>query len=356
MTTPRGVRSIGEKQLQKNRALIFTNENKDELLKIWSEIPPGTLHVDPYTGVISQKLAGETSWVPYGVKPDKTLVISRDTQFNEESFIILSIDKENDTFVYENAKGDKSNSICLNNGAEFVFFLEKGSYMMGRNHLEITLDDCLIRTVMSGGVEEISDRKFKVLDELSVGQKVTVRYVKWARIGNPYPRFFLGAVEPEDAEMGDFWLDPNGELDEGSLEDELEDNPEVTIGWNRITGTPTTLAGYGITDKYSEFGHVHRALDITDFPTSLPAKGGNASTLQEKEPINAPGQIPVLDDDGKLDIDTLPKNFLIKSGAIYIQDEEPENPEENAIWICTGNTRFISIFKTAFNWLKVASL
>ena len=99
MTTPRGIRVIGEKQLQKNRALIFTNENKDELLKIWSEIPPGTLHVDPYTGVISQKLAGETSWVPYGVKPDKTLVISRDTQFNEESFIILSIDKENDTFV-----------------------------------------------------------------------------------------------------------------------------------------------------------------------------------------------------------------------------------------------------------------
>ena len=59
MTTPRGVRSIGEKQLQKNRALIFTNENKDELLKIWSEIPNGTLHVDPRSGVISQKIYGK---------------------------------------------------------------------------------------------------------------------------------------------------------------------------------------------------------------------------------------------------------------------------------------------------------
>ena len=49
MTTPRGIRVIGEKQLQKNRALIITNKDKDELLKIWNELPNGTLHVDPVT-------------------------------------------------------------------------------------------------------------------------------------------------------------------------------------------------------------------------------------------------------------------------------------------------------------------
>ena len=354
--TPRGVRTIGEQLLRENRALIVTNQNKDDLLKIWSQLPDGTIHVDPVTGINSTKIAGRSTWTPYGIDAEKTMVVSRDTQFNEETFIIKSIDKAAGTFSYENAKGDKTHSVCLNSGKEFVFVLEKGSYMMGRNHLEVTLDDCLIRTVMSGGIQEISDLKFKVMDELVVGQKVTVRYVKWTKIGNPYPRFFLGAEEPESADLGDFWLDPNGELDENSAEDELEDNPEATISWSRITGTPTTLAGYGVTEKYSAYGHVHRTLDISDFPTSLPAKGGDSSTVRGLEPKNAPGQIPVLDSNAKLSTSVLPNNYLIQTGAIYIQDAQPTNPAENAIWICTGSSRFISVYRSATGWLKVASL
>lgn len=356
MTTPRGVRSIGEKQLQKNRALIFTNEDKDELLKIWNEIPNGTLHVDPRSGVISQKISGETSWVPYGVKQDNTLVISRDTQFNEESFIILSIDTKTETFVYENAKGKKTHSQCFNNGSEFVFILEKGSYMMGRNHIEVTLDDCLIRTVMSGGIQEISDLKFKVLDELSVGQKVTVRYVKWTRIGNPYPRFFLNNDQPEGAEVGDFWLDPNGQIDEGTVEEILEDDPSATIDWGQITGTPTSLAGYGIRDNVSLVGHVHRALDITDFPSSLPANGGDSETVAGKRVGNAPGQIPLLDDNGKLNISVFPTQFLTETRAFFIQDAEPLAPIENAVWICTKiDSAHIEVFKNGA-WIKIGAV
>lgn len=354
--TPRGVRSINERLLQENRALIMTNKNKDDLLKIWNEIPDGTIHVDTASGLMSIKLAGKTSWTPYGIDADKTLVISRDTQFNEETFIILDINPAEGSFVYENSKGKKTHSECSNAGNDFLFILEKGSYMMGRNHLEVTLDDCLIRTVMSGGIQEVTDQKFKILDELSVGQKVTVRYVKWTKIGNPYPRFFLGQFEPESADIGDFWLDPNGQIDEGSVEEILEDDPAATIDWAQITGLPTTLAGYGITDKVSLIGHVHRTLDITDFPSSLPANGGDSETVSGKRVGNAPGEIPVLDDLGKLNISVFPTSFLTASKALYIQDSQPLGAAENAIWFCTkADSAHIEVFKDG-TWLKIGAV
>ena len=352
MTTPRGIRVIGEKQLQKNRALIITNKDKDELLKIWNELPNGTLHVDPVTGVISQKLQGETSWVPYGVKPDNTLVISRDTQFNEESFVILEIDTKSGTFSYENAEGKKTHSVCLN-GSEFVFLLEKGSYMMGRNHLEVTLDDCLIRTVMSGGIEEISDLKFKVLDELSVGQKVTVRYVKWTRVGNPYPRIYLNSNQPEEAEKGDFWLDPNCHIDESSALEDMNEDKTLTINWDRITGTPTTIKGYGIKEEYAVKGHTHRVLDFTDFPSSMPANGGDANSVQGIEPGLAPGNMPVLDGAGCISASMLPENYLNSSGAIVFQESKPSNPKNNSIWICTSaSDPHIEAF-ASYKWIRL---
>ena len=352
MTTPRGIRVIGEKQLQKNRALIITNKDKDELLKTWNELPDGTLHVDPVNGVISQKLEGETSWVPYGVKADNTLVISRDTQFNEESFVILEIDKESGSFIYENAEGKKTHSVCLN-GDEFIFLLEKGSYMMGRNHLEVTLDDCLIRTVMSGGIEEISDLKFKVLDELSVGQKVTVRYVKWTRIGNPYPRIYLNNNQPEEAEKGDFWLDPNCNIDENSVLEDMQEDKTLTINWNRITGTPTTIKGYGIKEEYAVKGHTHRILDFTDFPSSMPANGGDSSSVQVKEPGLAPGNMPVLDGAGCISASMLPDNFLNNSGAIVFQDTKPSNPKNNSLWVCTSTADpHIEAF-ASYKWIRL---
>ena len=352
MTTPRGIRVIGEKQLQKNRALIITNKDKDELLKIWNELPNGTLHVDPVTGVISQKLQGETSWVPYGVKPDNTLVISRDTQFNEESFVILEIDTKSGTFSYENAQGKKTHSVCLN-GSEFVFLLEKGSYMMGRNHLEVTLDDCLIRTVMSGGIEEISDLKFKVLDELSVGQKVTVRYVKWTRVGNPYPRIYLNSNQPEEAEKGDFWLDPNCNIDESSALEDMNEDKTLTINWDRITGTPTTIKGYGIKEEYAVKGHTHRVLDFTDCPSSMPANGGDANSVQGIEPGLAPGNMPVLDGAGCISASMLPENYLNSSGAIVFQESKPSNPKNNSIWICTSaSDPHIEAF-ASYKWIRL---
>ena len=67
----------------------------------------------------------------------------------------------------------------------------------------------------------------------------------------------------------------------------VNDQGHVTAGSN-----PTTLAGYGITDAASKT-HSHTKSQITDFPTSLPANGGNADTV-DKVHVNDLGSGNVL--------------------------------------------------------------
>lgn len=354
--TPRGVRQIGENVLQKGRAFIVTEEDFDKYN--WADIPNGSLHVDAETGMISVKLEGETTWVPSGLKNDGTVVIARDSQVCEEVFKIISLDDGNGNFVYENADGEKRHKPVIGKQEKFVFELENGTYLMGRNHLEIKIDDILTRTVASGGIEEISESRFSVNEKLEVGHEITARYVRWTKIGNPYPRIFMNKEEPERPEIGDIWIDPNGNFDEGSLNEILTDNPEMTIKWSQISGKPTTVAGYGIKDPVEMKGHVHRTLDITDFPTSLPALGGDADSVKGKVPGNGPGNLVTIGDKGYLDINLFPTNFLIDSGAFYIQDGRPSAVKNGVLWICTDEVNDSPHMEVFYRnkWIKIGGI
>lgn len=336
--TSRGVRMINENVVQPGRAFIITTEDFDDYN--WEDLPDGTLHVDTKTGNISVKLAGETTWSPTGLKNDGTLVISKDTQYDVEVFTVTSVDNGDGNFIYTNAKGEQRYKPVLDNGTKFTFELENGTYFPGRNHLEVTIDDVLTRTVMSGGIEEINESRFAVCEPLEVGQEISVRYVKWTKIGNPYPRIFLNKEEPA-AENGDIWIDPNGTLDDGTFFEDIQNDEEIMVPWDRISGKPNTLQGYGIDKQVAQVGHVHRTLDITDFPKSLPANGGDADTVAGREVGDEPGNIPFLDGVGKLDPAFLSEGFLIDSGAFFIQDDRPASPKNNSIWLCTapGETR-----------------
>lgn len=221
--TPRGIRSVSERILKNGRALIVTSENYDEY--DFNSLPDGTLHVDVETGVISVKLAGETTWQPSTLTFDKaefdtqgkivnvqnpTLVLARDSEYIEEVYEVGKIDKINGTFIYYIGSRDdnkKRQSICRLNENYYVFQIEQGTYAYARNSLEVYVDGVLLRTAANGGVEEISDTKFALLDSIEEGQIITVRYVKWARVGNPYPRIYINGNEPEDAMIGDLWID-----------------------------------------------------------------------------------------------------------------------------------------------------
>jgi len=208
---PRGVRKASELIVQKGRSLIFTEEDATKLE--WSEIPDGALKINPETGIMQVKLEGETDWVPAGIKNDGTICIAKDTKIMLESFTILEIDEEENTFVYQDVNGQRRHSIMIEDKEketlEFVFELILSDYMMNRNVLNVRINDTLIRSAATGGLHELSNKRFSLFDNLQVGDVITVCYGSRLNIGNPYPRFFIGPVPPEKAENYDFWLDTN---------------------------------------------------------------------------------------------------------------------------------------------------
>lgn len=296
MPNTRGVRKINENILSNGRALIITEKDKSKYN--WSDIPVGSKFIDVKTGVELVKLEGETDWVPSGIKNDGTISIAKDSRILVEIFTIVSLDDGDGTFTYKNSDGEIRHMPIIENGAH-VFELEIGSYQPQRNHLDIMIDDVLARSASTGGVTELTDLRFALTEELYVGQEITARYLDTMRIGNPYPRVFIANEEPAKSEIGDLWIDEDGTLDDA---DALSDNLEVTktISWERITGKPTTVDGYGIRDNISYVGHTHSKSDILNFPNTMPAKGGDADTVGHHAVGFSAGNIPFLDANGKL--------------------------------------------------------
>ena len=169
---------------------------------------------------------------------------------------------------------------------------------------------------------------------------------------------FLNKEEP-DAENGDIWIDPNGSLDDGSLSEDLFNDPELTVSWDQIVGTPTTLEGYGIRDNVSYHGHLHRVVDITDFPKSMPANGGDAATVDGHKIGDAPGDIPILNQSGTIDINVIPDGFLNDTGYIFIQSSKPANPKDKSIWFCTADNSsekpHVEVYVNN-TWIKMGSV
>lgn len=321
----RGVRKVNETITQEGRALILTEAEAGKLL--WDDIPVGSIRINEKNGTWSVKVEGESDWVPGGIKNDGTINVMKDTRVGIENFIIKQLEipgsKREFTYYYNVADEDHirhgiilyKNSIgmhgeygqygtyptwaeckrrlLLEDSAQeadykntqkigYVFSLEQGDYAMYRNHLKVAIDDILTRTVASGGVKEVSETRFCLTEDyLEDGMEITAEYVYAFRLGNPYPRTFINKNQPDEkaAEVGDFWLDIDGEIDDTDPLPEMI-GEDGMIGWERIRPStrPTSMAGYGIKDKVSYQGHKHSKADITDFPTSMPANGGRADS------------------------------------------------------------------------------
>lgn len=334
MKTPQGVRKINENVLQEKRALILTDENKDNYN--FTDLPDGTIYIDTMNGNEYIKLKGQTDWVARNVKNDNTIAIMKDSMVVNEVFTVKSIDTTNKTFVYDTDSGQQRTGKIDSEG-HFVFRLDKGTYLPGRNHLSVKIDGVLERSVAAGNLVELNDTQFYVTDILEIGHILEVEYIEWIRIGNPYPRVFITPDEPTSAEVGDIWIDENASLEDdgqGDVDEPL--NEASKISWSRIINTPTSLIGYGIkSPTYTTVGHSHVWLDITDRPSSLPANGGNADTVGGYAPGTSANNIALLDSTGYLPANVLPPQFLSKSGAVYIQEDTPGIVSEKSFWVCT---------------------
>lgn len=320
--TARGVRKINEQTVQKGRALIITEEDED--LYSWKDIPNGSLKVNGTTGLIMVKLAGQSSWVPSNVKLDivrdiqgnildingnqvtdpaylqiienvisqggHTLSIAKDATLIRENFTIHSTIAGNGQFSYEDEVGVRYFGKKDSHG--YWFELKKGHYAPGRNMLDVIIDDCLFRSAASGGIIEVSETTFIMPEELVDGMELTVKYYQVNRIGNPYPRIYLrkgnysvneneydsltgmdDISEPEGAEVGDIWIDFNGNPEEadGYLGEVLTVNQD-SIPFNRLSGLPATVADAAASGLMSDavtIDHKHSASDITDLDLKI---------------------------------------------------------------------------------------
>ena len=167
------------------------------------------------------------------------------------------------------------------------------------------IDDCLYRSQSSGGLIELSETRIQLNEQLKAGQKVTITYSNIVRIGNPYPRIFINDNAPDNAEVGDFWIDCNDNIGD---DPNYEEDPyyDRHVDWSNVDGKPTTLAGYGIRDDVAAKEHKHSINDITDFPLTMRANGGNADTVGNKSVGTGIGNIPTIGANGKLDQNIVP--------------------------------------------------
>lgn len=200
----RGVRKVSEAIVMDGRSLIVTEPDDSKLN--WGMIPDGTLKIDPETGEMSIKIAGESSWLPAGLKNDGTITIAKDAKIVYEVFTIKRSDNGDGTFTYTNGEGNDRTKPLTVEGFQ-TFELEKGTYVKSRNKIEVIIDDTLHRSAASGGLIEIDEERIALTGKEEEGTEVTVKYVQKFNVGTPYPRFYMGDTEPERKEYGDFWLD-----------------------------------------------------------------------------------------------------------------------------------------------------
>ena len=302
MATTRGIKKVSENILSDGRAIIVTEKDKDNY--VWADIPNGSLFIDTTTGIMQVKIEGESDWVPAGLKNDGTLCIAKDTKLVTEIYTIVNPDEGDGHFSCTDGDGNTRHFPLTNEGYP-VFYLENGSYQMRRNQISVMIDDCLYRSQSSGGLTELSETKIILNEKLVTGQEITITYSNVVRIGNPYPRIFINDNAPDNAEVGDFWIDCNDNIGD---DPNYEEDPyyDRHVDWSNVDGKPTTLAGYGIRDDIAAKVHKHSINDITDFPLTMRANGGNADTVGNKSVGTGIGNIPIIGSDGKLDQNIVP--------------------------------------------------
>lgn len=302
MSITRGIKKVSENILSDGRAIIVTEKDKDNY--VWTDIPNGSLFIDTTTGIMQVKIEGESDWVPAGLKNDGTLCIAKDTKLVTEIYTIVNPDEGDGHFSCTDRDGNTRHFPLTNEGYP-VFYLEKGSYQMQRNQISVVIDDCLYRSVASGDLTELGETRIQLNEQLKAGQKVTITYSNVVRIGNPYPRIFINDNAPDNAEVGDFWIDCNDNIGD---DPNYEEDPyyDRHVDWSNVDGKPTTLAGYEIRDDVAAKEHKHSINDITDFPLTMRANGGNADTVGNKSVGTGIGNIPTIGSDGKLDQSIVP--------------------------------------------------
>ena len=363
MPVGRGIKKVNENVLTNGRGILVTEQDKNQYQ--WSDIPVGSKLIDTIDGKEYVKLEGETDWVPAHVKNDNTLSIAKDSIVKKEVFTIVNPDEGDGNFSYTNTLGQIRHMPKTEDG--YLFELEDGTYAQFRNHLEVTIDDVLTRDTVSGGLIEVNYHRFIVTDtELIAGQEITARYLKVIRIGNPYPRFFFHKDTPEDAEIGDFWLDTDATLAEVDYLGEGRGELEVSkrLPWSRIDNKPTTLQEYGVRQEVQDMIEAYKVpysmiKDAPKWPSHVAAHTLIDNNGVEHYPGIGAGNVLIIGSDGRIPLSVLPPSLTSLANSmpdIRIGPSTPTNPTNNkTIWFCTASgSRCVYVYSGG--WIPMGAI
>lgn len=137
-----------------------------------------------------------------------------DTIIHEETFIITSGVDEDGTFRY--TSGDEEFVGEVTEEGYLVFTLLKGTYQRGMNRVEALIDDTLRRSVVSGGIVEISENKVALTEEEEVGTEVTFKYYERIGVAVEY-NINLSETKPVRGSGNTMWFEKIGEVSQREL-------------------------------------------------------------------------------------------------------------------------------------------
>lgn len=116
-----------------------------------------------------------------------------DTIIKEEVFTIVNADNGDGTFTYN----DGTINIVgqLQSGGQ-VFTLTKGTYELGKNRIEATINDTLRRSLASGGLTEIDASTILLTSAEGAGAEITFKYYERLGLSYDYSVSFRPDVPP----------------------------------------------------------------------------------------------------------------------------------------------------------------
>nr|DAN68401.1 MAG TPA: hypothetical protein [Caudoviricetes sp.] len=187
----KGSKKVSSRLISNGRA-SFVYENTDYKFDM---IPYGSLLINNETGNIKIKLEGKKDWVPIEEALNKpSNIILQGQRAIQEVFLVLNIDKDNDTITYVNHRGERRHKFLYddNNITYAVFELDKASYELNKNLISASINNVIECNKQNKKLQELDGRRIGIdLDILSLGCWVTITYYDINKINTSGYNIFL---------------------------------------------------------------------------------------------------------------------------------------------------------------------
>lgn len=187
----KGSKKVSSRLISNGRA-SFVYENTDYKFDM---IPYGSLLINNETGNIKIKLEGKKDWVPIEEALNKpSNIILQGQRAIQEVFLVLNIDKNNDTITYVNHRGERRHKFLYddNNITYAIFELDKASYELNKNLISASINNVIECNKPNKKLQELDGRRIGIdLDILSLGCWVTITYYDINKINTSGYNIFL---------------------------------------------------------------------------------------------------------------------------------------------------------------------